>query len=259
MTIVRRILRRVPYAGALYQVLRTARSAGADAFAIRLFLIVRPFTMVTDARIRNIYDLATDVERRRVQGAFVECGVWRGGCAAVMAAVAKRARSGRKLWVFDSFEGLPEPTEKDGQKAAEYSGTGAGGVLQPIGRVVATLDEVRRVMTKLAIDPAAVVVRRGWFQDTLPAARSEIGPIALLRLDADWYESTRVCLENLYDLVVPGGHVVIDDYDYWEGCRRAVDEFLAKRGLRAVLRPIHSGGFSDGRYLTKAAEPIDVA
>ena len=250
MTVLRRFARRVPFVRPLYQGLLTARAAGPDPFAMKLFLTVRPYTMVTEDRIRNIYDLASDLEKRGVRGAFVECGVWRGGCAAVMAAVAKRARSGRLLWLFDSFEGLPEPTEKDGQMAAEYSGT-TRGELRPIERLVAPLDDVRTIMGRLGIDPATVVVRKGWFQDTLPAARSEIGPIALLRLDGDWYESTKVCLQNLYDEVVPGGHVVFDDYDYWEGCRRAVDEFLAERGIQTALQPVHRGGFADGRYLTK--------
>ncbi|HUP59862.1 MAG TPA: TylF/MycF/NovP-related O-methyltransferase [Thermoanaerobaculia bacterium] len=80
-----------------------------------------------------------------------------------------------------------------------------------------------------------VEIRKGWFQDTLPSAKHEIGSIAVLRLDGDWYESTRVCLDNLYDLVAPGGYVIIDDYNYWEGCKRAVDEFLAARGLGVAL------------------------
>jgi hypothetical protein len=85
-------------------------------------------------------------------------------------------------------------------------------------------------------------IRQGWFQETLPVAKHEIGPIAVLRLDGDWYDSTKVCLENLYDLVTVGGFVLIDDYGYWEGCRRAVDEFLASRKLEVALNAVDDSG-----------------
>lgn len=208
--------------------------------------------MVSNARLRNVYDVARLLEDRRVLGAFVECGVWRGGSAAVMAAVTAKAGSGRSVWLLDSFEGLPEPTELDGGEATAYAGQRNSGKLQPIEQLVAPIDDVREVMRKVGIDERALVFRKGWFQDTLPQARGEIGPIALLRLDGDWYESTKVCLEQLYDLVAPGGAVVIDDYDYWEGCRRAVDEFLARQPSPVHLLPVRKHGlFADGRYFFK--------
>lgn len=250
--LLRRIIRRIPFARGLVECLRVLRAAGPDLVAARLFLAVRPYTMVTEARLRNIYDVARAIEARRVAGAFVECGVWRGGSAAVMAAVAARARSGRKVWLFDSFEGLPEPTALDGSAAATYAGMRSGGKLRSIEQLVAPLDDVREVMRRVGVDERALAIRKGWFQDTLPLARGEIGPIALLRLDGDWYESTRVCLEQLYDQVAAGGAVVIDDYDYWEGCRRAVDEFLARQPSAIRLLPVREGGiFADGRYFFK--------
>jgi len=227
------------------------RAAGADLFALLLFFVARPYSMVTADRLRNVYDVARDVERRRVPGAFVECGVWRGGCAAIMAAVAQRAGSGRRIWLFDSFEGLPAPTAPDGTKAAEWAGAPGAAELGRADRLVASEQDVRDVLARAGVDRGPIEIRTGWFQSTLPAARAEIGPIALLRLDGDWYESTMTCLENLYDQVAPGGTVIVDDYDYWEGARRAVDEFLARRGERVTLRPVRKGAFADGRYFTK--------
>lgn len=252
MARLRAVLASVSYARRLREAWLTLRVAGADPFRARLFMTVRPYTMVSGARLRNIHDVATDIERRGIRGAFAECGVWRGGCAAVMAAVSRRAGSHRPVWLFDSFEGLPEPSEADGRAAAEYAGEQAGGQLRSIGRTVATADDVREIMGKLKIDPTTLIIREGWFQSTIPQSVSTIGPIALLRLDGDWYESTLVCLQGLYDLVVSGGVVVIDDYDYWEGCRRAVDDFFAARGEQVVLRPITgSRAAPDGRYLVK--------
>ncbi|HRY29926.1 MAG TPA: TylF/MycF/NovP-related O-methyltransferase [Elusimicrobiota bacterium] len=206
---------------------------------IRLFHTVRPYTMVSNESLRNVYELAWDVERRGLAGAFVECGVWKGGCSAVMAYVRQKAGSRRPQWLFDSFEGLPEPIPADGAKAEEYSGNRTSGRMLPVGQLVASIDDVREVFFKrLKLDEAGVRIRKGWFQDTLPAAREEVGNIALLRLDGDWYESTRVCLENLYDRVVSGGYVVIDDYGHWEGCQKAVDEFFKARDIRVDLKTV---------------------
>ena len=83
---------------------------------------------------------------------------------------------------------------------------------------------------------------KGLFADTLPAKREEVGPISLLHLDGDWYESTRDILLNLYDVVLVGGYLQADDYGYWEGCRRAIEEFEAERGLRFEKRPVDATG-----------------
>jgi hypothetical protein len=95
-----------------------------------------------------------------------------------------------------------------------------------------------------------VRIHPGWFQDTLPKAQSELGPIALLRLDGDFYESTRVALESLYQLVVPGGVVVIDDYGHFPGCREATNEFLAANDPMVYLHHVDY----TGRYVIKALQ-----
>jgi O-methyltransferase len=216
------------------------RLTRGDRTPLRLLPIVAPYTMAGYARLINAYQVVRRAEEARIVGAIVECGVFKGGAAGMMTMAASPQRA---VWLFDSFEGLPEPTAEDGEKAVVYAGDRSGGALQPIDRCVGPLESVEDLFfEKLKIDRRRVMIRKGWFQDTLPIARNEIGPVAVLRLDGDWYDSTKVCLDNLYDLVSPGGYVIIDDYGYWEGCRRAVDEFLAARRLRVDLVPIDDSG-----------------
>jgi hypothetical protein len=210
---------------------------------IVLFKKVYPYTMVGYKKLSNVYDLAKLVEKEEMKGAFVECGVWRGGCIATMAFIANKAKSNRKIWLFDSFEGLPEPTDKDGSLAKKYALDKSSGKLSTINECVGPIEDVKDVFFKvLEIKPENVKIEKGWFQDTLPEAKNEIGPIAILRLDGDWYESTKCCLDNLYDKVISGGYIVEDDYGFWEGSRRAIDEFLKEKKINPTLIKIDDAG-----------------
>ncbi|MEK7665106.1 MAG: TylF/MycF/NovP-related O-methyltransferase [Patescibacteria group bacterium] len=214
-----------------------------DFEKLRLFLRVYPYTMVGWQRLSNAYELAKLIEKEKTQGAFVECGVWKGGCAGVMAFVAKKEGAGRKIWLFDSFEGLPEPTEEDGKMAQDYAENKSSGKLETINKCVGLLDEVKKILFEiLKINQENVFIEKGWFQDTLPLAKNKIGKISILRLDGDWYESTKCCLENLYDNVVGGGYIIIDDYSYWEGAKKALDEFFLKRSAKPDLIKIDEAG-----------------
>lgn len=204
---------------------------------ISLFWKISPYTMVTYGRLTQAFELSKIFEERKIGGAFVECGVWRGGCAAIMAYWVNKAKSNRKIWLFDSFEGLPTPTAKDGLKA-----------MVPINKCEASLECVEFLLfSKLKLARENIYIERGWFQDTLPRARERIGDIAILRLDGDWYESTKCCLDNLYPNVIKGGYIIIDDYDCWEGSKNAVDEFLTERNIDVRLNRIDYGG----RYFQK--------
>lgn len=201
-----------------------------------LFFKIHPYTMVSYDGLSNVYNLSKKVERDKLKGAFVECGVWKGGCAAIMGFVAEKEKSGRKTWLFDSFEGLPEPSAEDGEKAKDYASGRMSGKLSTIEKCVGPLEDVKRIFFDiLKINPINIIIEAGWFQDTLLKAKNRIGSIAILRLDGDWYESTKCCLDELYDIVIPGGYVIIDDYVYWEGSKKAVDEFMAKNNIKADL------------------------
>lgn len=211
---------------------------------VALFLKVFPYTMIGYKRLSNAYELAKVAERENIKGAFVECGVWKGGTIGAMAYVADRATSGRNIWLFDSFEGLPEPTSEDGKVAAQYSGNRESGKLVAIEKCVGPLEDVKRLFfSVLKLKEDHIWIAKGWFQDMIAKEKEKVGPIAILRLDADWYESTKVALEGLHDNVVSGGYVIIDDYGHWEGCKKAVDEFLAKRNIKVDLIQIDYTGY----------------
>jgi O-methyltransferase len=180
---------------------------------------VAPFTD-GGARLVALFRLTRRVIREGVPGDVVECGVARGGTAALLAIAARH--SGRHLWLYDSFEGLPPSGSLDGTAASGYTGTYRG-----------SLDQVAATLARTGVDPLRVRMVKGWFDETLPSA--EVRDIGLLHIDADWYQSVRTCLEALYDRVAPGGYVVLDDYGYWPGCQLATDEFLRERQPDARL------------------------
>jgi O-methyltransferase len=203
-------------------------------------------TMSSFERLATLWHQVRYLDRYQIPGALVECGVWKGGSSAMMA-LAHLASSPvpcRPLHLFDSFEGLPEPRrESDGREAIQYSSNRAGGNLVSIQQCVGTLAENRQLLQdEVAYPEKLLQYHVGWFENTVEEAAPKIPQIALLRLDGDWYESTRTCLVHLYPHVVRGGVVVIDDYGHWEGCRKAVDEFLASLSEPILLNHIDYTG-----------------
>lgn len=167
-------------------------------------------------------------------GCVVECGVWRGGMSAAMAEVLP----GRLHYLFDSFEGLPPATEADGPAAFAYQAdTAAPAYFDNCRAGRASAERAMRMSPARRHE-----LVQGWFEDTLPGFAPE-EPVAVLRLDGDWYESTLRCLEALYPAVAPGGLVVLDDYYQWDGCARAVHEYLARRAEPARIREFHGVAF----------------
>jgi O-methyltransferase len=187
--------------------------------------MVRPYTLVGPERIRNLHKLALRIESDEIPGDVIECGVCNGGTAAVLARSATHSSIDRTLWLFDSFQGMPETTEVDGSEAKEY-----------VGQVLGSSSRVRELLGNAGADLERVKIVEGWFEDTFPTV--SISQVALLNIDADWYESVKLCLETFYDGVVPGGFVSIDDYGHWPGCRRAVDEFFTARQLTYTLQEV---------------------
>ncbi len=208
--------------------------------------MVAGHTQLSYERLVTLYEQVAYVEQRGLPGALVECGVWRGGAAAMMAlANLAEGTARRPLHLFDSFEGMPEPSagvDGDAAFALMAAGRGKTGV-----NVASPDDALGLIVDRAAYPRSSVFVHKGWFEDTLPATRGALGPIAVLRVDGDWYASTRTVFEQLYDLVVPGGVIVIDDYGHFDGCRRATDEFLREQAPDAYLHYIDY----TGRYLIK--------
>ena len=207
----------------------------------RLVLSVKPkFTMVKNRNLRTLYDLVDQVNRSQIPGDIVECGVWNGGSAAIMGAVSMGEpfqKELRTIWLFDSFEGLPPPGEKDGnlEKQNYFPGWNKGNVRL-----------VREVFEKIGYPSGKLKIVPGWFDETL--IREPIKDIVILHIDADWYESVKTVLEMLYNRVVPGGFVVLDDYGLWPGCGRAVSDYFSENHISKIN--LHKIG-GQGAYFQK--------
>jgi hypothetical protein len=212
---------------------------------------VRRHTMTTPRRIAALCDSVEHAVQAEVPGAIVECGVWKGG--SMMAAALTLLRLGaadRDLYLFDTFQGMPPPTGEDVFSAYDgYApmrhwrrrrrGAGAGGGGESSWHYVPA-EQVRAAVLSTGYPASRVHLVEGKVEDTLPAAAP--GAIAVLRLDTDWYESTRHELEHLYPRLSPGGVLILDDYGHYEGARRAVDEYFASHGGRPLLSRIDYTG-----------------
>lgn len=211
--------------------LRRGLSARADAMqderTIRKF---REFTMIPPSTLLGTLELC---RQRAPAGCIVECGVWRGGMSGALADTLP----GRQHHLFDSFQGLPPAMEIDGPAAlawqADKSNPGY------FDNCRAEQEWAQRAMEMSAA--ASFEMHPGWFDDTLPVF-SPSEPIAVLHLDGDWYASVLTCLTHCYPLVAQGGLIVVDDYHTWDGCARAVHDYLSINKLTARISQTRSGG-----------------
>jgi hypothetical protein len=179
-------------------------------------------SMIGRARIENLHRCLDVLRSEDVPGDLVECGVWRGGACIFMAGYLRAHRMrGRRVFVADSFAGLPPPT------LPEDAGLNLSAAIYP--ELAISLATVRANFEVYGLlDDQVVAFAPGWFKDTL--SRLPTGKIALLRLDGDLYESTTDALTALYDRLAPGGIVIVDDYNGIAACKKAVIDFFARRG-----------------------------
>jgi O-methyltransferase len=198
---------------------------------------VRRRTMTSYARLAALVDSVEYIAREEIPGGIVECGVWRGG--SMMAAaltLLRHGRGDRDLYLFDTFEGMPEPTEHDVD--SPFDGYDLRRHLdrwQKAGGLHAVAEEsVREAMLSTGYPAERIHVVKGPVEDTLPGRAP--AQVALLRLDTDWYQSTKHELETLYDRLSPGGVLILDDYGHYQGARQAAEEFFAQRGERPLLQ-----------------------
>jgi O-methyltransferase len=211
----------------------------------RLYRKYRAFTMMD--KLAFIENLKLCEPALALDGDIVECGTWRGGMSAAMAEIARaKALAGRSV-LFDSFQGLPPPDSLDGEMAFAW----ASDTESPLyyDNCTASEDDARRAMSLAGVSDYRIFA--GWFEETLSPYAAENPKIAILRLDGDWYRSTMTCLEILYPRVVPGGVVIIDDYGTWDGCTRAVHDYLSQM-QRA--EPIQRTRIANVVYLTKQVD-----
>jgi len=202
-----------------------------------IFERISPFTMLSNERLQALLEGAKKICVADIEGNFVECGVAAGGSSALLAWVIKKySVRPRVVYSFDTFEGMPPPDEKDTHAGIPAHKTGWGE-----GTCAAPLESLQLAARSLGV---AELIRpvKGLFQETLPVTKDEIGPIGLLHLDGDWYDSTRAILDNLYEQTAPGAYLQVDDYGYWEGCRKAIDEFEQAKQVSFVRHKIDGTG-----------------
>ncbi len=172
---------------------------------------VFPYTQASKSRQENLVRLCKQIEKLNTTGAIVECGVLDGGTAGLMAITT--SKSNREIHLFDAWLGLPKTTIEDGEDSKKW-----------VGEVVGSPKRVVALMKELEIDLTRINFHTGWFHETFP--KINIPKIALLHIDCDFYEPTKLCLDKWYPHIVSGGFIQFDDYSEFEGCQKAVDEFL---------------------------------
>lgn len=192
-----------------------------------LYARCAPYTMTSVDRMYATWQAVQHVHRRGVPGDLVECGVWRGGSAMLMALTLMELGSEREIYLYDTFGGMTAPTERDadmnGRSVLEHYWP-AMDRNHPL-TCYASRAEVETNMARTGFEHVRYV--EGPIEQTIPKTRPT--EIAVLRLDTDWYESTRHELEHLWPLLSTGGVLIVDDYGHWAGARQAVDEFFANR------------------------------
>jgi hypothetical protein len=215
--------------------------ADIDEEASAIIRMVQPYTMTNVEKLYAVIMAARYVSRHKIPGAIVECGVWRGGSMhAIARALDSAGAHDRDLYLFDTYEGMTAPGPRD----RRGDGRPAADLLASYGKTsrvwaYASLEDVQEGFRQVPYPNEKLHFIKGPVEQTIPSQAPE--RIAVLRLDTDWYESTAHELEHLYDRLVPGGVLLLDDYGWWQGSREAVDEFVDRTGARLYLARTGSG------------------
>ena len=206
---------------------------------------VQPYTMTTPDRVYALIQAVKYIAENDIKGSMVECGAWRGGSMMAAALVLQRHhRRDIDLYLYDTFEGMPPPDINDvdsrGKAAAEQLSEGPRSKDSTIW-AYSPIEDVQKNLARTGYDASRLHFIKGKVEDTLPAQAPE-GPISLLRLDTDWYASTKHELEHLYPKLVHGGVLILDDYGWWKGSRQAFDEYAKENDIHILLNRIDNAG-----------------
>ncbi|OUC14486.1 MAG: macrocin O-methyltransferase [Alkalinema sp. CACIAM 70d] len=219
---------------------RPSFPADFDETSIAVIRSVQPYTMTSVERIFALIQAVEYVVRAGIPGDMVECGVWQGGSMMAVAQTLQRlGDTDRDLYLFDTYEGMPQPTEAD----VDYSGNSAAAEFEAMKKTAdssdwcyASIEQVQQNLASTGYPMARINLIKGKVEDTIPVQAPE--KIAILRLDTDWYESTQHELIHLFPRLVEGGVLIIDDYGHWQGSRRATDEYLAEHKIPLLLNRV---------------------
>ena len=191
----------------------------------------KDYTMTSKERIYSLSKAVEHIVKANILGDFVECGVWKGGSAMAIAyTLIKMGETSRKIYLYDTYEGMPESTKED---KTFYNNKVAKGISNRNRKdkkwLFSPLEEVKKNILSTGYPSKNLVFIRGKVEDTIPKIMPS--KIALLRLDTDWYESTKHELEYLYPLLSKGGVIIIDDYGHWRGSKKATDDYFKKKPI----------------------------
>lgn len=212
--------------------------------AINIIREARPYTMTSPERIYTLIEAVKYISKNNIIGDIVECGVWKGGS---MMAIAKTlinlGDESRNLYLFDTFSGMTKPSDRD----IDFRGITASTLLQKSDKedeqsvwCYASLELVKEVMSKTGYDSQKIHFIEGMVEATIPSYAPE--SISLLRLDTDWYESTRHELNHLFPRLSNNGVLIIDDYGHWQGSKLATDEYFYQNNIKILLNRIDNTG-----------------
>jgi O-methyltransferase len=204
---------------------------------------VKPYTMTSVERLKSLIDAVQYVANSRIEGDFVECGTWKGGSVMCMQKkLIGLNQTDRNFWVFDTFEGMPEPDSLD----KNFKQTSAQKLMneeekeKSLTWAYSNYEETTSNILSAGYPAEKINFIKGLVEDTIP--QTPINKIAILRLDTDWYSSTKFELEQLYPKLVKGGVLIIDDYGHWEGCKKAVDEYFTNNNISVFMNRIDYTG-----------------
>lgn len=181
--------------------------------------IVKPYTMTTEIRISSLYDSLEEIRYKKLDGDFVECGVWKAGNILGIINYLDYHKMYYNVWLYDTFDGMINPGNWDfdlnNQSGRDW-----------VGECYADLEFVKNVLSTSEYPKNLINIVKGDVCRTLLDDLNQPESISLLRLDTDWYESTKIELEVLYPKILKNGILIIDDYGHWKGCKKAVDEYF---------------------------------
>ncbi|MCA9155764.1 MAG: class I SAM-dependent methyltransferase [Planctomycetales bacterium] len=203
---------------------------------MKLVRQVAPYTMTSAERLVALRRAVTYLTHCGIEGAIVECGVWKGG-SMMMAALTllELDEVNREFYLYDTYEGMSAPTEAD----RAYNGGTAEDLLRnryEAQNLISSLESVQQAMNSTKYHPDLIRYVKGKVEETIPATVPD--RIALLRLDTDWYESTYHEMVHLYPRLVRGGVLIVDDYGFWQGSRKAIDQYIAEKQLKLLLNRV---------------------
>ncbi|WP_298967618.1 TylF/MycF/NovP-related O-methyltransferase [uncultured Methylobacterium sp.] len=211
-----------------------------DNLVARVHAAVQPYTMVPLENLVQTMQIVIDVVRENRPGDLVECGTWKGGSSFAMLLIQKYVfgRIVKPVWMFDSFQGLPEAEERDGPMALAYQRNIHDPEYKDNCRV--SFSDVKATARQMGFADEEAILVPGWFNQTVPLLKDALRDrgIAFLRIDCDWYEPVSYVLNELCPFVPDEGRILLDDYYAFDGCARATHDYLSKNDLSWRLRSV---------------------